>query len=200
MANGDKAAAVGWTTYAQTQDRRLGYDNDNYVLDRVAEQFVTLRDTVLPAINQPMFAVRRGTAIYNLAGGEWTPITSSPFAEPTINTGFGTATSNGWRAGELIIRYPGMYQVRAHLQFVDANYNRLALEIVKNTSSAGTNNTLARNVTGGGGLSVDVLDTVRLVAGDVVRLLGYQRETGGASHGVDTGPADISFGVEWVRA
>jgi len=38
MANGDTAAALGWTTYPGTQDRRLGYDDINYALDRAADQ------------------------------------------------------------------------------------------------------------------------------------------------------------------
>lgn len=193
MANGDIAASLGWPTFSATQDRRLGYDNDNYALDRAAEQYITLRDDVLPAINQPIFSVKRGTSIYNLAGGDWTAFTSTPFATPILNDGF-----TAWAGGQLTIEKAGVYQVDAHVQFVDANYNRTAIEIVKNTSQAGTANTLARNVTGGS-LSVSAGDLVPLVAGDVLRLLGYQREAGGASHGIDTGRADLSWTVEWRR-
>lgn len=39
MANGDKAAAVGWTVFPGTGDRRMGYDDINYALDRAAEQY-----------------------------------------------------------------------------------------------------------------------------------------------------------------
>ncbi|MCS6563427.1 hypothetical protein [Curtobacterium poinsettiae] len=194
MANGDIASSVGWTTYSSAQQRSLGYDNDNYALDRAAEQYVTLRDTVLPAINQPIFAAKRGTTIYNVVGGSWTAVTGSPFATPILNDGF-----TSWSGGILTIAKGGVYRVSAHVQFTDANYNRTAVEIVKNTSSAGTNNTLARNVTGGG-LSVDASNLVRLVPGDVLRLVVYQRETGGASHGIDLEAADLSFTVEWVRA
>lgn len=38
MAAGDKAAAKGWKTYPGNQDRRQGYQNDNEVLDRVADE------------------------------------------------------------------------------------------------------------------------------------------------------------------
>ena len=40
MANGDLAAAQGWTTFPNTQEHSEGHDNDNYVLDRVAEEKV----------------------------------------------------------------------------------------------------------------------------------------------------------------
>jgi hypothetical protein len=36
--NGDKAAALGWTVFPGTSDRRLGYDDINYAMDRTAEQ------------------------------------------------------------------------------------------------------------------------------------------------------------------
>jgi hypothetical protein len=38
VANGDKAAALGWTVVAGTDDRRVGYDDINYAMDRTAEQ------------------------------------------------------------------------------------------------------------------------------------------------------------------
>jgi hypothetical protein len=38
MANGDKAAAKGWSTYPPTQAHSLGYDDINYALDRVADE------------------------------------------------------------------------------------------------------------------------------------------------------------------
>lgn len=203
MPNGDIAAQVGWQTYASSQSASLGYDDVNYALDRAAEQYLALRDKVLPAVNQPVFAARRGSAIYNLAGGSWTRITSSPYATPLINTGFGlnNDAAKGWSGGQLTIAKAGIYRVAGHIQFVDALYNRIGIEIVKNTSSSNTANTLARNIVGGYEcLSVDCEDLVRLVPGDVLLMLGYQREAGGDSHGIDTGPADISFRVEWVRS
>lgn len=38
MANGDLAAAKGWTTIPNTQAHSLGYDDINYALDRTAEE------------------------------------------------------------------------------------------------------------------------------------------------------------------
>jgi hypothetical protein len=38
MANGDKAAAKGWTTYPSTQAHSLGYDDINYAMDRTADE------------------------------------------------------------------------------------------------------------------------------------------------------------------
>ena len=38
MANGDAAAAKGWTTFPNTQAHSLGYDDINYALDKVAAE------------------------------------------------------------------------------------------------------------------------------------------------------------------
>lgn len=38
MANGDAAAAKGWTTFPSTQAHSLGYDDINYALDKVAAE------------------------------------------------------------------------------------------------------------------------------------------------------------------
>lgn len=40
MANGDKAAAAGLQVFAASQDRRLGYDNDNVRGDELAEHMI----------------------------------------------------------------------------------------------------------------------------------------------------------------
>lgn len=38
MANGDAAAAKGWTTFPNTQAHSLGYDDINYAMDRTAAE------------------------------------------------------------------------------------------------------------------------------------------------------------------
>ncbi len=38
MANGDKAAAKGWTTFPATQAHSAGYDDINYALDKIADE------------------------------------------------------------------------------------------------------------------------------------------------------------------
>jgi hypothetical protein len=38
MANGDIAAAAGYTTYPSSQAHSLGYDDINYTLDQVANE------------------------------------------------------------------------------------------------------------------------------------------------------------------
>jgi len=38
MANGDKAAAKGWTVFPGTQAHSLGYDDINYALDKIADE------------------------------------------------------------------------------------------------------------------------------------------------------------------
>lgn len=201
MANGDIAAARGWTTFTPTQDRKLGYDNDNYGLDRTAEQAKRLDDAE-QAINQPIFAVRRGTNVAGIApSGTWVPAPYQWYATPTINTGFSTTAP--WSVGnvQLTIARPGIYRVAAHLQWEDAtDYNRTAIAVVKNTTEANDQNTLARQVNDDGGTSLAASDLVRLVAGDVVRMLVFQRNNSGKQHAPATGPADMSMSVEWVRA
>lgn len=195
MANGDIASSVGWTTFAQTQDRKLGYDNDNYVADRAAEQFVTLRDKVLPAVNQPIFAVRRGSNAVRIDSGQWTRFDASPYAAPTINTGF-----SGWAGGRLTIKQAGIYRLGGHLQFVDATYERIAIQVVKIAADNSISSTLVGNVSGGG-LSSDCNGIVRLAVGDVIQVRGFQRDARtGLSHSIDTDSADLTFHVEWLRA
>lgn len=38
MANGDAAAAQGWTVVPSTDDVKVGYDDINYAMDRTADE------------------------------------------------------------------------------------------------------------------------------------------------------------------
>lgn len=49
MANGDKAAAKGWTVVPSTQSHSNGYDDINYAMDRTADEIDarTIADALL---------------------------------------------------------------------------------------------------------------------------------------------------------
>jgi len=191
MANGDKANAVGWTTAAGTDDLRTGYDKINYVADRVAEQYTTLRDTVLPAINQPIFAVRRSSSAFLFDNALWRVMPASVFASPILNDGF-----TSWSGGQLTIKKSGAYRLGAHFQIVGAA-PLTEIQVVKNTTTPDTVNTLIKDTSSGRGATAS--DLVRLVAGDVLVVLAHM-DDGHLDHPLSTNPYDLSLSVEWVRA
>lgn len=51
MANGDLAALLGWSTVAPTDDKRLGWDEINYALDRAAEHRISGTHPISSIIN-----------------------------------------------------------------------------------------------------------------------------------------------------
>jgi len=193
MANGDIASGLGWTIFAATQDRKLGYDNDNYALDRAAEQFIALRDKVLPAINQPIFKVGRSTNAVDLNDNSTYQAASNWFATPVVNDGF-----TKWTAGQLTVAKAGLYRLTVHAQFIGVRDTVEAL-VVRNTSEkpAPAGNTLIKN--SNAGRATTATDLVRLVAGDVltVQVLCVGA---GASNLLGTNPYDFTFSAEWVRA
>jgi hypothetical protein len=193
MANGDKAAARGWSTFPQTQSAKLGYDNDNYVLDRAAEIAADM-DTVKAAVNQPIISVARGTQARTLKYGVFN-VATAVWATPDFNTGF-TSWNTG-NTGELVIKQSGMYRVQAHLQ-VNAADSAVGVQVVRNTTDGDTANTLAKGE--GPGRAADANRPVRLVAGDVLRVLLLQRATGSPDLPLSTNPFDLTFSVEWLRA
>ena len=68
MANGDKAAAKGWTVFPATQPHNLGYDDINYVADLVAQEVddrtaaITAARARTPKINISATPMTAGTA------------------------------------------------------------------------------------------------------------------------------------------
>jgi len=198
MANGDTAAALGWTTFTNAQNVSQGYDNDNYVLDRVADARVDLRDKVLPAINQPVF-LARGVSSTSVAQGEWKNLTS--WVTPRLNDGF-----TKWTGGALTIAKDGVYRVSTHAQFgFDTNENTdmtyIGAQLVKNTTSPNTTaGTVLKSVPGRYVAAVDLNGLVPLVAGDVVTLLVRQNNGRSATLPLGSSPFDVTMSLEWVRA
>lgn len=205
MANGDIASARGWTTFASTQDRKQGYDNDNYGLDRAAEQANRL-DVVEAAVNQPIFSVYKGTNKANMPFGSWTPVPGTWWATPELNDGFAS-----WADGILTIKKAGVYDLQAHVQASAPNvsFDSLAVQIIRlnadGTGSADSANTLCKDElsTAAAVGSVAALGKRRLVAGDKIRSYVFQRSSQGGtnfSQDVTQGAYNLTFTAEWVRA
>lgn len=184
MANGDLASARGWTTFAATQQRSQGWDNDNYALDRAAEQANRL-DVVEAAVNQPIFKVGRSTNTANVNDAQITTVPSSWYAAATINIGF-----TKWQAGQLTVAKAGVYRLSAHVNFVN---DRDTVEIYAMQNGV----YVLKQTNAGRGAAIS--DLVRLAAGDVLALrvlcIGA-----GPQNLVNTNPYDLSFSAEWVRA
>ncbi|MDP4333236.1 hypothetical protein Q7F20_07615 [Curtobacterium sp. A7_M15] len=184
MANGDIASARGWTTYASTQQRSQGWDNDNYVLDRAAEQANRL-DVVEAAVNQPIFKVGRSTVTADLDDGQIYTVVGNWFAAPTINTGF-----TRWNAGQLTVAKAGIYRLTAHVNFIN-DRDTVEVYVMQNGNYVVKQTNAGRGATG--------TELVRLAAGDVLamRVLCI----GAGFHNlINTNPYDMSFSAEWVRA
>lgn len=194
MANGDIAASVGWSTFASSQSAKQGYDNDNYALDRAAEQYKTLRDTVLPAVNQPVFSVRKADYALTLPNNSWAFVNGNNWGAAVVSDGF-----TKWENGQLTVAKAGVYRLSMGVQFLNTDRDMIAgAQIVRNTTTANTANTLVKAEQGGRGAAKTEL--VRLVAGDVLAMLVYASHSAATSTTVDNNPFALSMSVEWVRA
>lgn len=193
MANGDKAAAVGWSTFASTQSASQGYDDVNYALDRAAEQYTTLRDQVLPAVNQPAFSVRKADYPLTIPNRSWAFVNGNNWGATVVNDGFTL-----WRNGQLTIAKAGVYRVSVGVQFLDNDRDMgSGAQITRNTTNPDTANTLVKVENGGRGAAKSEL--VRLVAGDILALLIYATHNVPANTTVENNPYALSMSVEWVR-
>lgn len=195
MANGDLASTLGWTTFTQTQDRKNGYDNDNYALDKAAANYITLRDSVLPAVNQPTFSVRKADYGTTIPNQTYSFLNGNTWGAAVVNSGF-----TSWSNGQLKVAKAGVYRVSAGVQYLDNDRTMVSgIQVVRNTTSPNTANTLVKLETGGKGAAKTEL--VRLVAGDVLSVLIYaSHQDSSLSTTVDNNPFAMSFSAEWVRA
>lgn len=193
MANGDIASTVGWTTYAATQQRSQGYDNDNYALDRAAEQFITLRDQVLPAVNQPVFAVRRANSGRALNNTTWTQLLGAVYAAPLVADGFAS-----WANGQLKIAKAGLYRINVRFG-ATVQQDLVAVQVVRNTALPDTAaGTLVKN--DGTGFGAIANGIVRLAVGDVLSVLGLMTSAVTVERAIGYNPWDLELDVEWIRA
>ncbi|MBT1633759.1 hypothetical protein [Curtobacterium flaccumfaciens] len=192
MANGDLAAARGWTTNAGADDRRMGWDRINYALDRAAEQAKRL-DVVEAVISQPIFKAGRSTNAVNLNDNTTYQAASNWYAAPVVNEGF-----TKWQAGQLTVAKAGLYRLTVHAQFVGIRDTVEAL-VARNTAAtpAPAGNTLVKN--SNAGRATTATDLVRLAAGDVLTVQ-VMCVGAGAANLLGTNAYDFTFSAEWVRA
>jgi hypothetical protein len=204
MAIGDKAAAAGLTTYSSTQDRRLGYENDNRNADYIAEDRARLTTLEGVAIGVPKFSVAKSSAGQSVQSGNPTFFTSAAFAAPVINKGGWT-----WSGGVLTVPKTGVYMVLASMKLAPTDYYSQYCGVTRNVSDP-TNLTagafIARGVVFPGDRASNQSSSVGpsvtasrlLVAlnqGDQLRMVGWQTNYGANTVGVDDGATSLTFEV-----
>lgn len=104
MAIGDLARQLGLKVFASTQDRRLGYENDNQRGDEIA--LVMQRATALESQSFKELFIVNAAADKAIAGNAENPLVANDWAAPTRNVGY-----DGWAAGQLKILTPGDYLI-----------------------------------------------------------------------------------------
>lgn len=204
MAIGDKAAAAGLTTYTSTQDRRLGYENDNRNADYIAEDRARLTTLEGVAIGVPKFSVAKSSAGQSLQSGNPTFMTSAAFASPVINKGGWT-----WSGGVLTVPKTGIYMVVASMKLAPTDYYSQYVGVTRNVSDPSSLTAgafIARGVVFPGdrasnqssSVGPSVTATRLLVAlnqGDQLRVAGYQTNYGANTVGIDEGATSLTFEV-----
>lgn len=206
MAIGDAAAAAGLATYASTQDRRLGWQNDNQNADYIAADRSRLTKLESQTIGVPMFSVAKSSNGQALNGSVPTILSSSAFTTPIINRG-----GWGWTGGALTVPKTGAYTVVASLKLQPADYYNSYIGVTRNVSDT-TNLTpeafVARSVAYPGERASNnsnevspSMTAMRLLvalnAGDVLRIAAFQSNYGQNTVGMDDGATSLTFEVMW---
>jgi hypothetical protein len=191
MAIGDLAASKGLATYTSAQASSLGYQNDNQRGDDIAATMLRL-DTVEAAVNQPIFSVKRGTPVANIAPNTWTLATQAFAVNAEISSGFTWDNVQG----TLTVSKAGYYRIGANVFFA-TYYQDVGLSVVRNSTDPG-----AGLITANFALDRSVAATglVRLAAGDVIRLYVIQRNNSGAVNQIGQDPHNMTLTAEWLRA
>jgi len=209
VAIGDAAAAAGLATYASTQDRRLGYQNDNQRGDELAAALTRIKALEAQTIGVPKFSVAKSSAGQSLQAGNPTFFTSAAFASPVLNKG-----GWGWSGGVLTVPRTGVYTVVATMKLQPTDYYRQYCGITQNVSNPDSLTAgafVARSIEYPGdrasnqSSSVGPSSTatrllVRLNQGDQLRMVGFQDNYGANTVGVDDGATSLTFEVLWQDA
>lgn len=206
MAIGDAAAAAGLATYASTQDRRLGYQNDNQNADYIAADRARLTKLEAQTIGVPKFSVAKSSNGQSLNGSVPTILSSSAFTTPVINRG-----GWGWTGGALTVPKTGVYTVVASLKLQPTDYYNSYVGVTRNVSdpenlTAGA--FVARSVAYPGDRASNQSNSVSpsmtamrllvaLNAGDVLRVAAFQSNYGQNTVGMDDGATSLTFEVMW---
>ncbi|PYY57778.1 hypothetical protein DEJ17_09770 [Curtobacterium sp. MCSS17_011] len=207
MAIGDAAAAAGLATYTSTQDRRLGYQNDNQRGDELAAALARIKTLEAQTIGVPKFSVAKSSAGQSLQAGNPTFFTSAAFASPVLNKGGWT-----WSGGVLTVPRTGVYTVVTTMKLQATDYYRQYCGITQNVSdpanlTAGAFITRSTEYPGdrasNQSSSVSPSSTamrlaVQLNEGDKLRMAGFQDNYGANTVGVDDGATSLTFEVVWL--
>lgn len=206
MAIGDAAAAAGLTTYASTQDRRLGYQNDNQNADYIAADRARLTKLEAQTIGVPKFSVAKSSNGQSFAGSVPTILTSSAFGTPILNKG-----GFGWSGGALTVPKTGIYTVVTTIKYEPNDFYNGYIGVTKNVSdpdnlvpgafvaravmypgerASNTSNLVSPTIT-----ATRLL--VDLNAGDVLRCAGYQSNYNQNTVNIDEGATSLTFEVMW---
>lgn len=204
MAVGDKAAAAGLTTYTSTQDRRLGFENDNRNADYIAEDRARLTTLEGVSIGVPKFSVARSSNGQSLQSDNPTFFTSAAWGSPELNKG-----GWGWSGGVLTVPKTGVYMVVATMKLAPTDYYRQYVGVTRNVSdpdnlTAGA--FITRGVVVPGDRSSNQSNSVgpsvtafrllvKLNQGDQLRTVGFQSNYGQNTVGVDEGATSLTFEV-----
>jgi hypothetical protein len=203
MAVGDKAAAAGLTTYSASQDRRLGYENDNRNADYIAGLMDRLKALETQVIGTPVYSVAKSSNGQSLQHDTAAVFGAGAWGKSIKNVGGFT-----FSGGALTVPRSGIYGVQAVMKPAADDFYATFVAISRNNSNPTTPDMIARSVTYPGDQgsynnpNVSPTNTasrllVALNAGDVLRVVGYQRNFQGQTVGLDDGETSLTFEVQW---
>lgn len=206
MAIGDAAAAAGLATYTSTQDRRLGYENDNRNADYIAADRARLAKLEAQTIGVPKFSVAKSSAGQTVQSDNPTFFTSAAFASPGLNKGGWT-----WSGGVLTVPRTGVYTVVATMKLAPTDYYRQYTGVTQNVSDTANLTAgafIARAIEFPGDRASNQSNSVgpsltatrlavQLNAGDKLRMVGFQSNYGQNTVSLDDGATSLTFEVIW---
>ncbi|QQD75107.1 hypothetical protein I8920_09520 [Curtobacterium sp. YC1] len=204
MAIGDAAAAAGLATWTSTQDRRLGYQNDNQRGDELAAALARIKTLEGVSIGVPKFSVAKSTNGQTVQSGNPTFFTSAAWGSPVLNKG-----GWGWSGGVLTVPKTGVYMVVASMKLAPTDFYSQYVGVTRNVSNPANLTAgafIARGVVYPGdrasnqssSVGPSITATRLLVAlnqGDELRVAGYQTNYGANTVGVDEGATSLTFEV-----
>lgn len=203
MAVGDAAGAKGLKTYS---DATLINDVDvalNQRGDDIAAVMTRADALEKATIKVPKFSVAKSTNGQNLAFDTAAVFTAGAWGSPVKTVGGFT-----WSGGVLTVPRAGVYSVLATMKVAANDYYAIYVMVTKNTTTTDSAFAVARGVVYPGDRSSNNSSNVApsvtasrmlvsLNAGDTLRVVGYQRNYGGQTVGLDDGATSLTFEVMW---
>lgn len=203
MAIGDAAGAKGLKVYSASDLVTLGYQQNNQRGDEIAAVMARADKLETQSIGVPKFGVRKSTNGTSLPSDLWKLMAAEAWASPHKNVGGFT-----WSGGVLRVPRAGVYSVLAHMKPYADDYYAIAIEVTKNTTEAGTANSIATAEVYPGDRASNTSNMVApsvtaseplvpLNAGDLLRVLCYERNYGANTTQLNDRGTDLSLSVIW---